>query len=241
MIAGTALIHVIDRRPMSSQKAVRWNRSSSTRLEPATSVDSRPTTSALMWKSGSGLKPRSSGPSSRCDATQRAVWSSLFLAQPDDLGRSGRARRGQDDAAGAGALGAVAPGRVTGPSSRCSRRSSSTQYVAHVGRGGPIRHHHVRAGARHGGGQAARSRPRAWRGRAARPRTRRPWPRGRRRRRPRVADGETDGGEPAGAGAAEPGPPPLHAPLQLAEGQRPPVTGVLDVGPIAQGHRAGRE
>ena len=47
--------------PMSSQKPVRWKRSSSTRHEPATRVESNPTTSALMWKSGSGLKPRSLG------------------------------------------------------------------------------------------------------------------------------------------------------------------------------------
>ena len=85
-MAGTALIQVIDRRPMRSQKPLRWNRSSRTRLEPATSVDSRPTTSALMWNSGSGLKPRSSGPSSRCDATPRAVCSSLSWPNRTTLG-----------------------------------------------------------------------------------------------------------------------------------------------------------
>ena len=85
-MAGTALIQVIDRRPMRSQKSLRWNRSSRTRLEPATSVDSTPTTSALMWNSGSGLKPRSSGPSSRCDATFLAVWSSLSWPNRTTLG-----------------------------------------------------------------------------------------------------------------------------------------------------------
>ncbi len=52
MMAGTALIQVMRRSAMSSQKPVRWNRSSRTRDDPATSVESRPTTSALMWKSG---------------------------------------------------------------------------------------------------------------------------------------------------------------------------------------------
>ncbi len=75
-IAGTALSHVIRRSARSSQNPVRRNRRSTTRVAPATRVASSPTTSALTWKSGSELNPRSSGVSRLCRATARATNSS---------------------------------------------------------------------------------------------------------------------------------------------------------------------
>ena len=126
MMAGTALIHVIDRSPMRSQKSLRWNRSSRTRQEPATSVDNNPTTSALMWNSGSGLKPRSSVPSSRCDATQRAVWSSFSSPNRTTLGAPVVPDEDRMTPPAPARCGAVAPGLVTGPSSRWSSAPSWT-------------------------------------------------------------------------------------------------------------------
>ena len=52
MIAGTALIQVICRAPISSQKPRRLNLRSTTRQAPADRVPSSPTTSALMWNRG---------------------------------------------------------------------------------------------------------------------------------------------------------------------------------------------
>ena len=57
----------------------------------------------------------------------------------------------------------------------------------------------------------------------------------------RVADDEADGGEATGADPSEEAPPPVHVLFELAEGQRPAVASVLDVGPIAQQHRAGAD
>ena len=85
-MAGTALIHVTRWRAMSAQKAVRWNRSSRTTVAPATSEASSPTTSALMWKSGSELKPRSVTESRWWRAMARAVWSSWRSVSRISLG-----------------------------------------------------------------------------------------------------------------------------------------------------------
>ena len=88
MMAGTALIHVTSRSPtMSAQKLVRWKRSSSTRDEPATSEESNATTSALMWKSGNGLKPRSSSVSWWWATTERAAWRSFAWPRRITFGR----------------------------------------------------------------------------------------------------------------------------------------------------------
>ena len=78
MMAGTALIHVTSNSSTMRQNAVRWNRSSRTSEEPATSVDSSPTTSALMCQSGSGLNPRSE--------RSRRLWSATSLATPSNCG-----------------------------------------------------------------------------------------------------------------------------------------------------------
>ena len=74
MIAGTALIQVICRVPISSQKPRRLNLRSTTRQAPAARVPSSPTTSALMWNSGRQQYPRSAGVSRWCAATAAATW-----------------------------------------------------------------------------------------------------------------------------------------------------------------------
>ncbi len=129
-MAGTALIQVMERLAIRSQKPLRWNRSSRTRLDPATRADSRPTTSALMWKSGSGLNPRSSLSSWRCDATERAVWSSCTWLRRTTLGVPVVPDDERTTPPAPARCGAVAPGRVARPSSRCSRRSNSTHSVS---------------------------------------------------------------------------------------------------------------
>ena len=53
MIAGTALIQVIRRSLISSQKPRLLNLRSSARYAPARRVASTPTTSALTWNRGS--------------------------------------------------------------------------------------------------------------------------------------------------------------------------------------------
>ena len=53
MIAGTALIQLIRRSAISSQKPRRLNLRSTARYAPARRVASSPTTSALTWNNGS--------------------------------------------------------------------------------------------------------------------------------------------------------------------------------------------
>ena len=76
MIDGTALTQVAARCATTSQKPVRWKRSSSTMVPPETRGARRPTTSPLTWVRGRELNPRSAGPSSYARATARATWSS---------------------------------------------------------------------------------------------------------------------------------------------------------------------
>ena len=124
---------------------MRWKRSSSTRYEPATREDSSATTSALMWKSGSELKQRSSAVRSWCATTQRAVCRSLDCARRATLGGPGRPRRREHDAARGG--GRCAP---LGP-----RRGRRCQLVAARS---------SRSGGAGGGGRSASTtlRPRFW-------------------------------------------------------------------------------
>ena len=160
-MAGTALIHVIDRWPMRSQKARavepvvedqagagHQRRQQSDHL--GVDVEERQRVEAAVIRLELEVRRH----------TTRRVESSLLLAQPDDLGRPGRARRRQDDAAGDGALdGAVAPGRVTGPSLEVIEAVQFDPVRRQSGRGGAVGHHHLGAGARHGGRQARRCRP----------------------------------------------------------------------------------
>ena len=89
MIDGTALTQVAPRCATTSQKPVRWERSSSTTVPPETSGASRPTTSPLTWVSGRKLT-RVVGHQLARRATARATWSNSRLAEADGLARSGR-------------------------------------------------------------------------------------------------------------------------------------------------------
>ena len=221
-MAGTALIHVIDRRPMRSQKPLRWNRSSRTRLEPATNADSSPTTSALMWNSGSGLKPRSSESELqvRRHAARRVEQlapgpTGPLWASPSCPTRTARHPRRRH--AGAPSLPAGSRARPPGG----SRRSSSIHSPSTpAGAGGPPARRPRRCATR----ATARPPPPLDRhGRVERA-TQKPalTAPGRRPRTPRVADDEADCGQATGPEPAEQGPPPVHALLQLTEGQRMP-------------------
>ena len=85
-IAGTALIQVTSRSASISQNPWRRNRRSTSSAAPACRLASRATTWALMWKSGSGLKPRSAGVSRLCRATARATCSSRSSVSSTALG-----------------------------------------------------------------------------------------------------------------------------------------------------------
>ena len=210
-MAGTALIQVIDRRPMRSQKPLRWKRSSRTRLEPATNADSKPTTSALMWNSGSGLKPRSSGPSSRCDATLAAVCSSLSWPNRTTLGVPVVPDDDRTTPPAPARCGAVAPGRVHVSVLEVLEAVELHPRRVDAGRGRPIRHHHIHARARQGGCQATLAGHRHGRVERRHPESGAHGTEEGVGERHRVADDEADGGEATGADPSEQGPPPLHA------------------------------
>ena len=92
--------HRIDPRDLAARPSVprSWCGGTGRRARasnPATSVDRRPTTSALMWKSGSELNPRSFDVSRWCADHAAGRVQELLLGQGDHLGDAGRARRGQ--------------------------------------------------------------------------------------------------------------------------------------------------
>ena len=115
-MAGTALIQVIDRRLMRPQKPLRWKRSSRTRLELATNAESthdlgvdveeRERVEATVLRTELQVR-RHAG----CGVQQ------LVLAQADDLGRSVVPEEESTTPPAPARCGAVAPGRVTRPSS----------------------------------------------------------------------------------------------------------------------------
>ena len=165
----------------------------------------------------------------------------LVLAQPDDFGRSGRARRGQHDAAGVGALWRRRPGR---------RHASVLEVIDAVQlhpRGAdalwsrPVRPHHIHPCACQGGCEAALAAHRQGRVERCDPESGAHRTQKRVGEGHRVADDEADGREATGAHPSQEVPPPVRALLQPAEGQRFPASGMFDVGPLAQQHRAGAD
>ena len=86
MIAGTAFTQVTPERPTRAQKSVRWKWSSRLIVAPACRVAMRPTTWALMWNRGRGLKPWSASVSPLWSATRAPAASSWRVVSRMTLG-----------------------------------------------------------------------------------------------------------------------------------------------------------
>ena len=241
-MAGTALIQVIVAPAHQVPEAASggtgrrgpgWSRRPASRAGP--------TTSALMWKSGSGLKPRSLGSSSMVAATRVRRVEQLVAGPtgPPWASRSCPTRTADAASAGSWRRRRAGSGRtrpVLEVFEAVAVRSSSTPTPVGSGRSASTTSAPVHARAAASPPRRAPARP----GRAAPPISRRRWRPGRRRRSP--------------AGRRRPGrrcvrPRARSPPRRTASGpcaapaagtySDPAVPGVLEVGPVAQQHRAG--
>ena len=143
----------------------------------------------------------------------------LLLGQPDHLGRTRGARGGQRHS--------PAPVRLAGARCRVilvgpvpTTLSSSIHATPAPTGAGPIGHHHAGADTLEGRGEPGRGHRRVERS-DPEPGGERPEERGRELQR--VADGEPDRDRPIGLCVPTEVPPPLGAPVQLPERQRPGV------------------
>ena len=193
-----------------------------------------------MWNSGSGLKPAVFGPELQVRRHVPRGVEQPVLAQPDDFGRPGRARRGQNNAAGAGTLWRRRPRPRHASVLEAIETVQLNPRNVDAGGGGPIRHHHIDTCACQSDFQATLAAHRQGRVERRDPESGTDGSQEGVGKGHRVADDEADGGAAMGVHPSEEAPPPVHVLLELAEGQRAPVASVLQVGPIAEQYPNGR-